>query len=184
MMYSNEFYSTAMKDFLESQLALSKTFTQATMGCAEEVIALNVQAVKVRLAETTQFTQQLMAAKDPQERLSLTAARLQSRMEKTLTLTRQVAEASTKAQTTFSNEIHRYVEDAKRSVGSMMDNPDNVSSVGYQSALGVMKSAMENAHNSVVQFNQTAREASGKMASVAMVSPVAPEDENSRINKK
>ncbi|PUA20217.1 TIGR01841 family phasin [Glaciimonas sp. PCH181] len=184
MMLSNGLYSAAIKDFFESQYALSKTLTEATMGCAEEVIALNIQAVKSRLADTTQFTQELMAAKDQQERLTLTTARLQGRVEKTLALGRQMAAATTKAQTTFSSEIHRYVEESKRSVGSMMEHPDNTASEGFQSALGVMKTAMETAHNGVVQFNQATREAAGKMASVAIVFSVVPEAEDTAINKK
>ena len=167
MIFTNEFYAAAVKDFFESHVALTKNLNSVTMGCAEDVIALNMSAIKNRIAETTVFTQQLMSAKDQPERMLLTSARWQGRIENMLALSRQMADAAITAQGAFSEEVQRHMVEARRSVGAAMDSADSTAPAGVKGALGMMKSAMDNAQNGVVQFNQAAREATVKMADAA-----------------
>ncbi|MGS0742786.1 phasin family protein [Glaciimonas sp. GG7] len=166
MMFTNEFYAAAVKDFFQSHVALTKNLNSLTMGCAEDVIALNMRSIKSRIAETTTFTQQLMSAKDQPERMLLTSERWQGRIENMLSLSRQMADAAVTAQGAFSDEVQRHMAEAKRVLDGIMDTTDSNPPAGMKGALGVMESAMNNAQNGVVQLNQVAREATVKLAEV------------------
>lgn len=114
MVISNESYLSVMADFFNAQLALSKTLAEASLECSEELININVTAVKIRVAESTVFTQRLMTAKDPYERLALISSRLQARVGGALLVAQRIANVTVNAQSQVSDAVKQQMEALKR----------------------------------------------------------------------
>jgi hypothetical protein len=72
-----EQFSNATKANFESQFALFSSLTNKAFEGVEKFVDLNITAAKASLEESSVATKQLLAAKDPQEFFTLTAAQAQ-----------------------------------------------------------------------------------------------------------
>ena len=79
-----EQFSNATKANFESQFAIFSSLTAKAFEGMEKLVELNITAAKASLEESSIATRQLLAAKDPQEFFSLTAAQAQPTAEKAL----------------------------------------------------------------------------------------------------
>ena len=84
-----EQFSSATKSNLEAQFALFSSLTGKAFEGIEKIVELNLTAAKATLEESTAAAKQLLAAKDPQEFFSLTAAQAQPSAEKAIAYGRQ-----------------------------------------------------------------------------------------------
>jgi phasin family protein len=187
-MYNNELFSTTFKANLESQLALYRTWSSASVGYAEEVIALGVDTVKAGMAENAALGQKLLAARDPQECLSCASSRLQGNLENALALARQVTGLALKTQGRISSEMEAHVSDAQRKVSALVDNMASNAPAGSHGALALMKSALDSANNGYGQFSRAARQVAdlvdGQLATAANHFPSSPEKSAARTAPK
>jgi len=79
-----EQFSNATKANFESQFALFSSLTNKAFEGVEKFVDLNITAAKASLEESSVATKQLLAAKDPQEFFTLTAAQAQPVAEKAI----------------------------------------------------------------------------------------------------
>jgi phasin family protein len=174
MLFNNELFSTAIKTSLESQLALFKTLTDAAFTSVEEIIDLNIDTAKAGLAEATVSAKQLMQATDPQEWLSCACGRMNGNLENGLAFTRQMANIAFKAQGKFSDEMETRVSEATRKALTMYDSAARNAPAGSQSAIVLMKSAIDQANTRYGQFSKAARQVAdlinGQMAAAQQLS--------------
>jgi len=76
-----EQFSNATKANFESQFAIFSSLTNKTFEGVEKLVDLNLTAAKASLEDTSSTAKQLLAAKDPQEFFSLSAAQAQPNAE-------------------------------------------------------------------------------------------------------
>ena len=86
-----EQFSNATKANFESQFALFSSLTNKAFEGVEKFVDLNITAAKASLEESSVATKQLLAAKDPQEFFTLTAAQAQPVAEKAIAYGRHLA---------------------------------------------------------------------------------------------
>ena len=72
-----EQFSNVAKTNLETQLSLFTNLTSKAFESVEKVVDLNMSVARTSLEDTSVAAKQLLAAKDPQEFFSLTAAQAQ-----------------------------------------------------------------------------------------------------------
>lgn len=94
--------SVATKNSLESNLALFTSLTNKTLESVEQLINLNITAVKASMEESSAAARQMLAAKDPQEFMSVLSAQAQPNMEKALAYGSHVANIAGSARAEFS----------------------------------------------------------------------------------
>jgi phasin family protein len=73
----NEQLSNVAKTNVQAQLSILTTFTAKTFESFEKMVDLNLNVAKASLEDSAATARQLLAAKDPQEFLSMTAAQAQ-----------------------------------------------------------------------------------------------------------
>ena len=79
-----EQFSAASKANIEAQVALLTSLSNKVFEGVEKIVDLNLNVVKASLEESNAAAKQILAAKDLQEVLSLTAAQVQPNAEKAL----------------------------------------------------------------------------------------------------
>jgi len=83
--------SAATKTNFEAFFSAYTDLTNKTIESVGKMVDLNISVAKATLEESTAATKQLLAAKDPQEFFSLSAAQAQPSTEKALAYGRQLA---------------------------------------------------------------------------------------------
>ncbi|MDY7547016.1 phasin family protein [Glaciimonas sp. CA11.2] len=122
MSISNESYGTMVADFINSQRALSRTLGEASSGCSEELMRISMVAVKTGLAESIVFTRQLMTAVNASDRFELISARMQARIESSLSLTQRISDICFNARSQMSDAVQRQIEVVKPNVDGIENN--------------------------------------------------------------
>ena len=97
-----EQFSNATKANFESQFALFSSLTNKAFEGVEKFVDLNITAAKASLEESSVATKQLLAAKDPQEFFTLTAAQAQPAAEKAIAYGRHLASIASGNSAAFS----------------------------------------------------------------------------------
>ena len=98
-----EQFSNATKANFEAQFAIFSALSAKAFEGVEKLVDLNINAAKASLEETSETARQLLAAKDPQEFFSLTAAQAQPTAEKAISYTRQLASIAAGTQAEFNH---------------------------------------------------------------------------------
>ena len=165
-----EQFSNATKANLESQFAMFSALTSKTFESMEKLVDLNINTAKAALENSSATTRRLLAAKDPQEFLSLTTANTQPNAEKALSYGRQVASIAADTSAEFSRAAESQFAEVNRKVISLVDEVTKNAPAGsetYVSAFKTAKQAAEaiesNVNAAVSQFSQAA----GKATSAA-----------------
>ena len=99
-----EQFSNATKANFESQFALFSSLTNKAFEGVEKFVDLNITAAKASLEESSVATRQLLAAKDPQEFFTLTAAQAQPVAEKAIAYGRHLASIASGTGAEFEQE--------------------------------------------------------------------------------
>jgi phasin family protein len=154
-----EQFSSATKVNFESQFALLSALTAKTFEGMEKLIDLNLNAAKATLEETSAATRQLLAAKDPQEFFSLTAAQAQPTAEKAMSYSRQLASIAAGAGAEFSKAAESQIVETNRKVISLVDEVSKNAPAGSESFVAAVKTAISNANAGYEQFTKTTKQA-------------------------
>ncbi len=154
-----EQFSAATKANFDAQLALITTLTNKAFEGVEKFVDLNMNLAKASLEESTATTKQLLAAKDPQEFFSLTAAKAQPNAEKAIAYGRHLASIATNTQAEFTKAAEAQIAETSRKVISLVDDVSKNAPAGSENAIALLKSAIGNANASYEQLTKTTKQA-------------------------
>lgn len=158
-MYNNELFSTTIRTGLESQLAFYRSVISASVGYAEEILALGVETVKSGLAENAALGQKLLTAKDAKECLSCASLRLHENLESVLALARQATGIALKAQGKISSDMETQCDDVQRRMAALAGSMEAGATPALsQGTLALMRTTLDNASQSYGQFYKAARQ--------------------------
>jgi phasin family protein len=158
-----EQFSNATKANLESQFALFSSLTNKVFEGVEKVVDLNLTAAKASLEESSATAKQLLAAKDPQEFFTLSAAQAQPTAEKAIAYGRHLASIATGATAEFSKAAESQIAETNRKVISLVDEVSKNAPAGTENAVAIFKSALNNANAGYEQFTKSAKAATETM---------------------
>ena len=154
-----EHFSNATKANFEAQIALLTELTNKTFESVEKIVDLNINAVKSTLEESSVTAKQLLAAKDPQEFFSLSAAQAQPTAEKALAYSRHLASIASSAQTEFTKAAETQIAENSRKVVALIDEVTKHAPAGSESVVALVKSAIGNATAGYEQLSKTTKQA-------------------------
>jgi phasin family protein len=154
-----EQFSAATKSNLEAQIALMTAFTNKAFESVEKIIDLNMNVAKASLEESTANVQQLLAAKDAQEFLSLSAAQAQPNAEKVLSYGRHLAGIVSSTQAELTKAAEAQITENNRKVVSLVEEISKNAPAGSENAVALFKSALGNASAGYEQLTKTTKQA-------------------------
>jgi phasin family protein len=154
-----EQYSSATKASLEAQFSLFSALTGKAFESVEKIVDLNMTAAKATLEESQATMRQLLAAKDPQEFFSLSAAQAQPASEKAIAYGRHLAAITSGASAEFSKAAESQIADANRKVITLVDEVSKNAPAGSEKAVAMLKSAIGNANAGYEQFTKSSKQA-------------------------
>lgn len=151
--------STATKANFEAQLAFLNTLTSKAFEGVEKLVDLNLNAVKAIVEERSAATQQLLAAKDPQEFFSLSTAQVQPSAEKAFTYARHLANIASSTQAELTKATEAQIAEVTRKVTTLVDDVTKHAPAGSENAVAIIKSLIGNANAGYEQFSKTTKQA-------------------------
>ena len=154
-----EQFSNATKASFESQFAVFSSLTAKAFEGIEKLVELNITAAKASLEESSVATRQLMAAKDPQEFFSLTAAQIQPTAEKAMSYSKQVAAIAAGTQAEFTKAAETQIAETNRKVISLVDEVSKNAPAGTENVVAAFKSSIGNANAGYEQLTKTTKQA-------------------------
>lgn len=154
-----EQFSAATKTHIEAQIAMLTTLVNKAFEGVEKIVDLNMNVVKASLEESTAAAQQMIAAKDPQELLTLTTAQTQPTAEKAIAYGRHLASIATSAQAEFTKAAEAQIADTNRKVLALVEEVSKNAPAGSENAVALMKSAIGNANAGYEQLVKTTKQA-------------------------
>ncbi len=154
-----EQFSNATKANFEAQFAIFSSLTATAFEGVEKLMDLNINAAKASLEETSAATRQLLAAKDPQEFFSLSAAQAQPTAEKAISYTRQLASIAAGTQAEFNKAAEQQIADTNRKVVALVDEVSKNAPAGSENFVAAVKASIGNANAGYEQFTKTTKQA-------------------------
>lgn len=154
-----EQFSTVAKANLEAQLSMFANLTSKAFESVEKVVDLNLNVAKASLEDSSIAAKQLLAAKDPQEFFSLTAAQAQPTAAKAIAYGRHLASIATSAQAEFTRAAEEQVAEAGRKVSALVDDVSKNAPAGSENVIAIVKSAIGNANAGYEQLSKTTKQA-------------------------
>jgi len=154
-----ENFSNATKANFDAQIALLSELTNKTFESIEKIVDLNINVVKASLEETAATTKQLLAAKDPQEFFSLSAAQAQPSAEKAIAYGRHLATIASSVQAEFAKSAEAQIAEGSRKVIALVDEVTKNAPAGSENVVAFVKSAIGNATAGYEQFTKTTKQA-------------------------
>ncbi|MES2316231.1 MAG: TIGR01841 family phasin [Pseudomonadota bacterium] len=154
-----EQFSNATKANFESQFAIFSSLTAKAFEGMEKLVELNLTAAKASLEESSITTRQLLAAKDPQEFFSLTAAQAQPTAEKAMSYSRQVAAIAAGTQAEFTKAAEAQIAETNRKVITLVDEVTKNAPAGSENVVAAIKASIGNANAGYEQLTKTTKQA-------------------------
>ena len=154
-----EQFSNATKASFESQFAIFSSLTAKAFEGVEKLVELNITAAKASLEESSNATRQLLAAKDPQEFFSLTAAQMQPSAEKAMAYSRQVAAISAGTQAEFTKAAETQMAETNRKVITLVDEVSKNAPAGSENVVAAFKASLGNANAGYEQMTKSTKQA-------------------------
>ncbi|MEO8169362.1 MAG: TIGR01841 family phasin, partial [Oxalobacteraceae bacterium] len=151
--------SSATKALFENQFAAFSVITGNVVESVEKVVALNLAAVKASTEESTAAAKQLLAAKDPQEFLTLVTAQAKQNAEKAQSYGRHLAEISSSTSAELSKVVEAQIAETKDKVTALVSDVAKNAPAGSEQAVAMLKSAIDNANAGYEQLSKTAKQA-------------------------
>lgn len=165
MLNAPEQLTAVARTQLASQLQLATAVTDSMIESMEKVVGLNLQAAKATLESSVGSVQQLLSIKDPQEFLSASSAQAQPQTDIMLTYARHLASIATSTQVELAKAAETQVTESSRQMVSMLDEISRFAPAGSETAVSMMKSAIDNVSSGYAQLNRSAKVAIEAMES-------------------
>ena len=158
----NQLTSPAQKH-IETQQALWTDLSNKTLENVMKLLDLNMTAIKESLGESAAATQQLLSIKSPQELFSLSTAQAKPNIGKVLDYGRQVVGIASNIQAELNNVVQAQINEATRSVSTIVDEASRHSSGGPDGLFAVMKSAIDKSNGGYEQWAKTSKQVAEAM---------------------
>ena len=155
--------SNATRANVEAQLAVFTALSTKMVESLEQIVDLNINAGKAMLEDQGITARQLLAAKDPQELLSLSAAQAQPAAAKAIAYGRHLANIASTAQAEFARTAEEQIAEAGRKVSALVDDVSQNAPPGSENVLALFKSMLGNASAGYEQFNRATKQAAEAM---------------------
>jgi len=154
-----EQFSNLGKTNLEAYMSLILNLMGKGFEGAEKLDDLLLNASKASLEDFSNTVKQLMAAKDPQEFFSLTAAQAQPAAAKAIAFGRHLAGIASSTQAEFTRAAEEQIAEAGRKFTAMVEDVSKNAPAGTENVVAIMKSAIGNANAGYEQFSKTTKQA-------------------------
>jgi phasin family protein len=154
-----EQFSSATKATLEAQFSVLSSITGKTFEAIEKLVELNLSTAKAALEDSAATSRQLLAAKDPQEFLSLSVAQAQPAAEKATTYSRSLAAIASGTQSELVSVVESQLADTNTKIVSLFEEISKHAPAGSENAVAILKSAIGNASAGYEQFSKTSKQA-------------------------
>ena len=152
-------FSSATKANFEAQLALISMLTGKAFESVEKLVELNLTAAKSSLEEGAVNARQLLAAKDPQEYLTLSTSQAQPNAEKALAYARHVADIASSTKAEFTRAAEAQIAETSRKVTALIDDVSKNAPAGSENMIAMMKTVISNANAGYEQLAKTTKQA-------------------------
>lgn len=154
--------SVATKANFEANLALYSSLTNKTLESVEKLLNLNIAAARSSMEESQAATRQMLAAKDPQEIISVIAAQAKPNFEKAITYGGHLTTIANSAQAEFTKAAESQIAQFSRKVSELVEEASQ-KAPGAEGVMAIFKNAMGNATSTYEQFTKTAKQAAEAM---------------------
>jgi len=154
MFKTPEQFASANKATVDSLLSLANT----ALASAERIAALNLNTARSVLEDSVSNTKALLAAKDPQEALSIQASLTQPSVEKAAAYSRSVYEISAQTQEELSKMVEAQFGDFQKTVAGLLDKAAKSAPAGSDVAVAAVKSAIAAASSAFDNMNKAAKQ--------------------------
>ncbi|MFI4939868.1 MAG: TIGR01841 family phasin [Burkholderiales bacterium] len=159
MFTTPEQFSSAAKTNVESQIAALSTLANHAYESFTKIVDLNLTAAKAAFEESSATAKKLLAAKDPQEFFTLTAAQSQPSAEKAIAYGRTLASIASSTQAEFTKAAEAQLAETSRKVIALVEDVSKNAPSGSEHAIAFVKSAIGNVHAGYEQLGKTAKQA-------------------------
>lgn len=154
-----EQFLAASKSHFEAQLAMINSLTTKVFGEAEKIINLNVNVAKATLEDSATASQQLLAAKDVQDFLKISAAQSQPNAEKALAYSRELANITAASQKELSKAAEAQLAESNEKLTKLITELTKNAPAGSEGMVEILKSVVANANAGYDQMLKTTKKA-------------------------
>ncbi len=159
MFSAPEQFSAATKANFDAQLAMMTALTTKAFESVEKFVELNLTVVKTSMEESTANAKELMAAKDPQEFFTLSAAHAQPNTEKALAYGRHLSTIVSSTQAEFTKAAESQIAETNRKVVALFEEVSKNAPAGTEGVVTFVKTAINNANAGYDQLSKTTKQA-------------------------
>jgi phasin family protein len=165
MFTTPEQFSSVAKTNFEAQIAALTALTNHAFEGVTKIVDLNLNAAKASFEESSAAAKKLLAAKDPQEFFSLTAAQAQPSAEKAIAYGRSLAGIASATQAEFTKAAEAQIAESSRKAIELVETVSKNAPAGSEQAIALVKTAIGNASAGYDQLSKTAKQASETLQS-------------------
>jgi phasin family protein len=155
----NEQFVDAAKTSLEAQLSVVTELSTKAIESIQQVVDLNLNAAKASAEDAAAAARQFLAAKDPQEFLSLTVAQAKPAAAKAIAYNLHLAAIAAATHAGIAQAAEEEIAETDRNVSALVDEVSKSAPAGSENVTAVMKSAIHNARAGYEHFSKTTKEA-------------------------
>jgi phasin family protein len=138
-----EQFAASNKATVDSLLAVANT----ALATAERVAALNLDAARTALDDSTANAKTVLAVKTPNEAAALQASVVQPAVEKAVNYSRSLLEISTESQQQLSKMLEAQFAGFQKQVSGMVEQAAKSAPAGSESIVAAMQSAINSANS-------------------------------------
>lgn len=154
-MMTLEQFATAHKANLETLLGI----TSKTFDGLGKVFELNTQAVQNSLSENLDNAKQVLATKDTQEFLALSASMVQPIAEKVIAYSRQFYEIAAHTQAELAKAAEEHMVEGNRKLQTLVDGLSKNAPAGSETTVAMIKTAINTANTACESLYKAAKQA-------------------------
>ncbi|HEY8608842.1 MAG TPA: TIGR01841 family phasin [Noviherbaspirillum sp.] len=158
-----EQFSNAAKANVEAQTAMLTALFGKAFDSVEKVVDLNLNVAKASVEDSAITMKQLLAAKDPQEFFSLSAAQAQPSAAKAIAYGRSLAGIASSAQAEWTRTAEEQFAETGRKLSALVDDVARNAPAGTENVIAMFRSAIGNANAGYEQFSKTGKQAAEVM---------------------
>lgn len=137
--------------------------TSTAFSGVEKLLELNLEAVRIQVADRTEGVKQVLAARDPQALLSAQKDLLKPVAQHALDYSRRVYEITSQTQSALTAAASEQLAANAKQVEALLENLAMNSPVGADAAVAIVRSAIQAANNAAASVQKAAEQA-GELA--------------------
>lgn len=124
----------------------------------EKLVELNMTAAKAVMTESFAHAKALLAAKDPQQVLTLQTGLLAPMAEKSVAYGRHVQAIVTEANADFTKAVEGKAAEGQKAMSQVMDNITKNAPAGSEPAVAALKTALTSSQNAMEAAQKAAKQ--------------------------